>query len=76
MKHLIKKRFYDDDLNNLRVVSNYSKIEITELSKYLEQLSVRCDSSIHDKIGDFLLSEEQIVFLQVLLGKISYNYVT
>ena len=59
-KHLIKKRFYDEELDNLRIVSNYSRVEVTELSKYLEQLSVRCDSTIHDKIGDFSLSEEQI----------------
>lgn len=58
--HMIKNRLYDDDLQKLRVLSNASIIEISELALYLEQLSLRCDSKIHDKIGDFTLSNDCI----------------
>ena len=51
--HLIKKRLYAEHLSNLRVHSNSTLIEINELRNYFEFMSIKCDSNIKDKIGDF-----------------------
>ncbi|XP_058810551.1 uncharacterized protein LOC131675551 [Phymastichus coffea] len=62
-KHLIKNRFYQDELDNIKVHSSTSTITVTELSKLLEQLSVRVDAEIHDKVGDFTFPEERLIVL-------------
>lgn len=59
-KHLIKKRLYDEELNKLKVYSNVSEIDKPELVFYLDNLSTRIDQSIHDKVGDFALSNEKL----------------
>lgn len=58
--HLIKNRFFDKELNRLRVYSNFTKLKSSELSELLESLSIECDTMILDRIGDFSLSDEQI----------------
>ncbi|XP_058810518.1 uncharacterized protein LOC131675522 [Phymastichus coffea] len=62
-KHLIKNRFYQGELDNIKVHSSTSTITVTELSKLLEQLSVRVDAEIHDKVGDFTFPEERLIVL-------------
>ena len=62
---LIKKRLFEDQLQQIRVYSNTSTIEVDDLHYSLNDLSVRSESAIIDKIGDFTLSEHQ---LQVFTG--------
>lgn len=57
---MIKERFFEEDLNRLQVYSNSSEIKISELSEFIECLSIRCDTTILDMIGDFSLPEEKL----------------
>lgn len=59
-KHLIKRRFYENDLNELRIFSHESVIEVNELQKLIEHLTINCDSSLKDHIGKFTLSDERL----------------
>lgn len=59
--HFFKNRFYDEDLSRLRVHSNSSNLSATELKKMMENISIKCDSTLYDKIGDFSLSEKQLL---------------
>ncbi|KYN10894.1 hypothetical protein ALC57_16958 [Trachymyrmex cornetzi] len=59
--HLIKNRFYNEDLGLLKVYSNSSSLSASELTKMMESLSIKCDSSLYDNIGDYSLSEKQLV---------------
>lgn len=59
--HLIRNRFYDEDLNRLRVYSNSSNLSASELTKMMESLSIKCDSTLYDEIGEFSLSEKQLL---------------
>ena len=67
--HLIKHRFFDEDLNRLRVHSNSSSLSASEMRKIMESLSIRCDSTLYDQIGDFSLSEKQLVVSTSLTWK-------
>ncbi|XP_025994034.2 uncharacterized protein LOC113004570 [Solenopsis invicta] len=58
--HLIKKRFFEEELQLIRIYSNRSMIEVIEIVKLLEYMSVKSNFEIKDKIGDFSLSEERI----------------
>lgn len=58
--HLMKKRFFTDELQLLRIHSNCTSVEISEVSLFLNKLAINVDSSLLDKIGDFSLSEEQL----------------
>lgn len=58
--HFIKKRFYDEDINNFRIYSNTSVFEVRDLEKLLGQVAIGTDSSIIDKIGDHSFSEKQL----------------
>lgn len=58
--HLIKNRFYDEDLGLLKVYSNSSSVSPLELSKMMESLAIKCDSTLYDKLGDYSLSENQL----------------
>ena len=58
--HLIKGRFFDEELSRLRVYSNFAKIKDLELLELLEGLTIECDITILDKVGDFSLSKEKI----------------
>jgi len=51
--HLIKNRFYDEDLGLLKVYSNSSSLSASELTKMMGSLSIKCDSSLYDKITVF-----------------------
>ena len=63
--HIIKNRIFDEDLGLLKVHSITSSITALELSKVMETLSVKCDSSLFDKVGEYSLSGKQ---LQVFTG--------
>ncbi|XP_058799092.1 uncharacterized protein LOC131668719 [Phymastichus coffea] len=59
-KHLIKKRFYSDELINLKVVSNSTTTTAADITKLFKSLSLTSDRELHDRIGDFSISEERI----------------
>ena len=59
-KHLIRNRFYEDEVQAMFVYSNESIIECTELRIFLDKLSSEIDSRLHNKIGDFAISEERV----------------
>ncbi|XP_044586031.1 uncharacterized protein LOC123266063 [Cotesia glomerata] len=58
--HIVKKRFYDEEINTFRIYSNTSVFEVRDLEKLLGQLAIGTDSSIIDKIGDHSFSEKQL----------------
>lgn len=59
-KHILIKRFYQEDIDNMIVYSNESVIEVEELKMLIERMSIGCDSSINDKVGEYTLSEERL----------------
>ena len=58
--HILKNRIYEEDLGHLKVYSNTASLSASELSKIMDTLSIKCDSTLLDKIGEFSLSEKQI----------------
>ena len=58
--HIIKTRIYEEDLSLLKVHSNTATLTAVELSQMMETLSIKSDSSLFDKVGEFSLSEKQI----------------
>ncbi|CAH2088784.1 unnamed protein product [Euphydryas editha] len=58
--HLIKKRFYDEDLNRLQVFSNYSSLTTDEIQKILNNVTSECTATVLDKCENHGLSEDQI----------------
>lgn len=63
--HLIKNRIYEEDLQLLKTHSNTTRLTVSELSKVMETLSIKCDSTLLGKIDEFSLSEKQV---QVFTG--------
>lgn len=59
-KHLIKRRLYKDELNNIKIHSLKSTIDADDLKKLLNELARTSESNIVDKIGDYSLSEDHI----------------
>ena len=59
-KHLLKKRIYEDEIKNITIVSHTSNVQVDEVAKMLQFLSVSCDRELTDRIGDFTLSDERI----------------
>ena len=51
--------FYEE-LNRLHVYSIFAKVKDAELSLLLGGLTIECDITTLDKVGDFSLSEEKI----------------
>ena len=43
-----------------KVYSSTTSLSASELSKLIETLTIKCDSALLDKIGEFSLSEKQI----------------
>ncbi|XP_043287510.1 uncharacterized protein [Venturia canescens] len=61
--HIIKKRFYEEDIRDLRIHSNTSTFEIPDLEKLMTQLTISSDSMILDKIGEYAFPEERLTIL-------------
>lgn len=59
-KHLIKNRFYTEDLSTIEIVTYESLIETSELGKFLGALSDRVDSRFLDQFSDVHMSEERV----------------
>ena len=63
---LIKHRFYDEDPSHLRVHSNSLSLSASEMTKMMESLLIRCDSTLYGQIRDISLSEQQLfVFMDL-----------
>lgn len=58
--HLIKNRMYEDELQHLRISSTRSSIEVSDLKHFLDELSIRSEMEIVDKVGDYTLSDERL----------------
>jgi hypothetical protein len=58
--HLINKRFYEEDLNLLKVYCNWSILRSSELSKIMESFATECNSILLDKMDDFCIPDEQL----------------
>ena len=56
--YIIKNHILED-LGLLKVHSNTTSITALQLSKIIETLFIRCDSSLFDKVGKYGLSEKQ-----------------
>ena len=52
--HLIKNSIYEEDLGLLRAHSNTASLTALELSKMMETLSLKRDSSLLDKFGEYI----------------------
>lgn len=59
-KRLLNKRLYEDEIKNIIIVSSTSNVQVDEVTKMLNFLSVSSDRELSDRIGDFTLSEERI----------------
>lgn len=58
--HMIKNRIYEEDLGLLKAYSNTTSLTASELSKIMETLSISCDSTLFDKVGEYSISEKQL----------------
>lgn len=58
--HIIKERFYENDLNALKVHSNMSTLTMNEMTFLFENIRSECNTTIFDRIADQSLSEEQL----------------
>jgi len=58
--HVIKNRIFEEDLNLLKIYSNTTSLTGLELSKLMGTLSIKCDSTLLDKVGEFTLSKQQL----------------
>ena len=58
--HIIKKRFFEDELNNMKIHSNFSKIEVSDLMNFVNQLSDNCNHELKNAVGDGSLSDERL----------------
>ena len=51
--HLIKQRFFDEDINLLKVHSNSTRVSPSELTKMMQNLTIKCDATLYDQLGKF-----------------------
>lgn len=59
-KHLIGKLFFEDELTAIRIFSRECEIEVSEVERFLEQLSIDVDTRVIDKIGTMKMSDEKV----------------
>lgn len=60
LKHLIGKKFYEDEIDGMVVFSDESVIDADEIKKFLDQLTIDVGLGLHDKIGGHSISDERI----------------
>lgn len=58
--HLIKKRFFQDKLELLRVYSDHSFMEKGAVFQFLNLLADNVDSTLQNRIGQFSISDEEM----------------
>lgn len=59
-KHLIKNRFYEDEVQALVPFEHKSFIEASEIKDFVNHLANEVDSRLHDQIGNCQISEERV----------------
>lgn len=59
-KHIILDRFFQEDLNSIRVYSTTSTIETSDLQFMFEKLAISSEAGIIGKVADGSLSEEEM----------------
>ena len=57
----LKQRFYDEDLQILRIHSRTSIIEATEVIQLLEGFSAKVDRDFFHRISDFTIPEKSLI---------------
>lgn len=68
----IKNRMYQDELEHIQIFSTKSSIDVDDLKLFLNQLAIKSESNIVDRIGDYTLSEERLkVFTGLIWDNIS-----
>lgn len=60
-EHLIKKRFFDDDLKLIQIYSNTSFLTSDEICLFLNNISDLASKTLFDKIKSSELSEKQLI---------------
>lgn len=58
--HLIKKKLYEETLEQLRPYSNSSLMTADDLKKIIEYFTARSESTVSDRVGDLTLPERDI----------------
>lgn len=82
--HLIRNKFFEDELLRLRIHSNTSVISAKETSIFLNLLSVKVDETLFNQISNFTMPEEQLIIftglnweniisLTILLTSLKYS---
>lgn len=59
-QHLIKNKFFEDELSRLRIHSNYSVLSAKEVSTFLDLLSEKVEATLFKQIGDSTMPEEKL----------------
>lgn len=57
---MIGNHFFEDELNAMRIHARESDIAVSEVKKFLEQLSTDLDKRLIDKIGSMKMSDERV----------------
>ncbi|XP_058802355.1 uncharacterized protein LOC131670634 [Phymastichus coffea] len=59
-RHLIKKRIYVEELDNLKIEAHSCTTTAEDITKLLKAISITSDRELHDRIGDFSISKDRI----------------
>lgn len=62
-QHLIKKRFYELEMNRIDIKSRCSSIKVSDVTYLLVNLRIDVDKELTDKIADFSLPEDRLIIL-------------
>ena len=66
-RHLIGKLLFEDELNAIRMYSSECEIEVSEVERFLQQLSIDVDKRAIDRIGTMQMSDEKVKSLTGLI---------
>lgn len=59
--HLIKDRFFEEEMSNLKPQFNTSHITISEITEIMEDMAIRGESAINGGVGNKMLTEKQLI---------------
>ncbi|XP_058810427.1 uncharacterized protein LOC131675459 [Phymastichus coffea] len=59
--HFIKKRLYEEVMNNIIATSNVSSMKASDVSNFLQKFRIDVDKELTDKVGDFSLPENRLI---------------
>lgn len=58
-EHLLNSRFYQDDLDKIKVCSQSSRISVNEVTRLIEGLKIESNKSLLNQAADFELSDDR-----------------